>query len=334
MLFLIGSVAFGVFAWWKVNSSGLDKNNPQEKYFTVTRGSGAEKIGVNLQKAGIIKSSLAFKIYTQIFNKADSINAGQFKLSTGMSIPEVVKALQGGPVELWVTIPEGKRREEISVIIATALGKSGADYDLFVEEFNLKSKNEEGYLFPDTYLFPPEVTASTVVDKLTNTFSVKFTSLERDLAKSKLTKEEVVTLASILERETKTDEERPIVAGILLKRLETPGWLIQADATVQYAIGNLKCLPAQAGPKSKVQCPNWWPILTREDLEIDSPFNSYKYKPLPPTPIANPGFSSLSAAVNPEESDYWFYIHDNEGQIHYAKTLSEHNINISKYLGK
>ena len=134
-------------------------------------------------------------------------------------------------------------------------------------------------------------------------------------------------MASILERETITDEERPVVAGILWKRIEND-WLVQADATVQYAIANAKC------QKLFDKCKDWWPILTLDDLEIDSPFNSYDKLGLPPTPIANPGLSALNASVNSVESKYWYYIHDPDGVIHYAEDLRGHNLNVRRYLGK
>jgi UPF0755 protein len=137
-----------------------------------------------------------------------------------------------------------------------------------------------------------------------------------------------VTMASIIERETNTDEERPIVAGILWKRLETVGWLIQADATVQYDIGNDNCRG------KTLTCEDWWPILTKEDIETPSPYNSYIVNSLPPTPIANPGLSSLKASMFPKSSDYWFYIHDSEGNIHFADDLQGHNRNVRIYLGK
>ena len=141
----------------------------------------------------------------------------------------------------------------------------------------------------------------------------------------KRSKEEIIIMASIIERETKGKEERPIVAGILWKRLETPGWLMQVDATNQYAVANSEC-------SSKVRCDNWWRILTKEDLEIDSFYNTYKYKALPPAPISNPGFSSIEAALYPQETNFWFYLHDPEGEIHFAQTLQEHNKNIRVYL--
>ena len=129
---------------------------------------------------------------------------------------------------------------------------------------------------------------------------------------------QAVIVASMLEKEVRKAEDMALVAGIIYKRLKL-GMPLQIDATVQYAVGSVD---------------DWWPILTREDLEINSPYNSYKNQGFPPTPIANPGLASINAAKKPEESDYWFYLHDSSGQIHYAATLEEHNENIFKYLRK
>jgi UPF0755 protein len=179
-----------------------------------------------------------------------------------------------------------------------------------------KNADIEGYLFPDTYLFPLDVSATAVVAKMTDTFTSKTLGLSPQ--GPNLTYAETVTLASILERETKTDAERPIVAGILVNRLNAR-MPLQVDASVQYAIGTPK---------------DWWPILALTDLKINSPYNTYKFAGLPPAPIANPGLSSLKAAFAPTANDYWYYIHDSSGQIHYAKTLSEHSANVAKFLGR
>jgi UPF0755 protein len=150
----------------------------------------------------------------------------------------------------------------------------------------------------------------------------------KKIEQSQYSLNDYATMASIIEREAKTNEERPVIAGILWKRLETDGWLIQADATVQYEIGSNNC------ERMVSDCEDWWPILTREDLEVLSPYNSYMVDNLPPTPIASPGLSSLKAAIFPVSSDYWFYIHDSEAKIHYAEDIGGHNVNVRRYLGK
>lgn len=296
--------------WFYLNSKA-PSSNEDFKNFLIVKGSGASLVGNNLYKAGLIKSPLAFKIYVQVTGKAGKIQAGEYKLTPSYNLFELVNQFGKGPAEIWVTIPEGLRREEIASKFASTLEKD----DTFVDDFLNSSKGFEGYLFPDTYLFPKTASASSIVSRMRSTFDSKYSSLT---STTTLTQKEVVTLASLIERETKTKAERPVVAGIIMNRINAD-WPLQIDASVQYAVGD-------SG--------NWWPILTKDDLSISSSFNSYKYPGLPPAPIANPGITSLEAALNPENTDYWYYIHDPEGKIYYAKTLEEHNANIRKYLGK
>jgi UPF0755 protein len=289
--------------WFFVNSKPVSTEETF-KDFLIVKGSGASLVGNNLHKEGLIKNPLAFKVYAQITGRSGRIQAGEYRLSPSFNLFELFNQLGKGPTEIWVTIPEGLRREEIAKRFADSLSKDEA----FVEEFLSSSVGEEGYLFPDTYLFPKTASASAVVSKMTATFASKTADLD-------LTKNQVI-LASLIERETKTADERPIVAGIILNRLNA-GWPLQIDASVQYGVGTEA---------------NWWPILTREDISSSSPYNSYKFAGLPPAPIANAGITSLEAAANPEDSDYWYYIHAPNGQIYYAETLAEHNENIRKYL--
>jgi UPF0755 protein len=301
ILFLLSVplILIGAGYWFYANALAPtgDKNF---KDFLIVKGSGASQIGNKLQKEGLIKNSLTFKIYTQVTGAAGKIQAGEYRLTPSMSLPEIVNQLKRGPVEIWVTIPEGLRREEIASRFANSLGKE----ESFEEEFLAFSEGEEGYLFPDTYLFPKTASASAVVSKLIRTFDAKTSEMN-------LTRDQVI-LASLIERETKTAEERPIVAGILVNRLGI-GMALQVDATIQYAKGN------------------WEPIIST-DKNINSPYNTYKFAGLPPGPIASPGLSSLQAAANPADTDYFYYLHDSKGKIYYARTLAEHNENIRKYL--
>lgn len=286
--------------------------------FVINKGQSAGQVAQNLEKSGIIRSALAFKIYLQFTNQAGNIQTGEFRLSSGLTLFEVVEALQKGPLELWVTIPEGLRREEVAVKFAQTLGKD----QTFINEFLDLTEGMEGMLFPDTYLFPKEASAASVVKKLLSNFNTKTQGISSE---TELDQNQILTLASLIERETKKGNEREVVAGILLKRIDA-GWPLQVDAAVQYAVATQR-----SGGKI---IENWWPILTRDDLAINSPYNTYKFQGLPPAPIANPGLTAIKAAYNPQDSDYWYYIHDNSGVIHYAKTLEEHNQNIAKYLGK
>ena len=270
------------------------------------------QVGNKLYSVGLIKSPIAYKIYVQFTGKSGKIPAGEYRVSGSMNLFQIVDQLLKGPVELWVTIPEGLRKEEIAVKFKDALKKE----ESFINSFLLASQGKEGTLFPDTYLFPKDATAGAIITKMTSTFKSKTASLTS--LNTNLSTQEIIILASLIERETKTDEERPIVAGILMNRL-TIGMALQVDAAVQYAVGISE---------------NWWPILTKDDLAAVSKYNTYKYQGLPPSPISNPGISSLKAAFSPEDNDYWYYIHDTKGIIHYAKTLAEHNANVAKYLGK
>lgn len=317
LFFTLFALLAGITFWWysavkPVSSDSFLKD------FLIVKGSSASQIGNKLEREGFIKSALAFKIYVQVTGKAKRILAGEYRLSPSHSLFKVVGELTRGPVEIWVTIPEGLRREEVVERFIKGLEKKETETPAFRKEFLEVSDGQEGFLFPDTYLFPKDSAASGVVNKMRSTFDIKTAELNEGIKASELTLREIVILASIIERETRTENERPIVAGVLINRLNI-GMGLQADATVQYAVATSS---------------NWWPVLTRDDLATNSPFNTYRFRGLPPAPIANSGLSSLSAAVFPEETDFLYYLHDSKGQAHYAETLAEHNENIRKYLGK
>jgi len=173
----------------------------------------------------------------------------------------------------------------------------------------------EGYLFPDTYFVnPDEFVAKFFLERMLGTFRTRVVEvLESDIVSSGRSLEEIVTMASLIERETKTDEERPMVAGILWKRFDAKQGL-DVDATVRYALQK----PVEP--------------LTKNDLENRSPYNTRRFAGLPPGPIANPGLKSTQAALHPTESRYWYYLHGSDGVIRYAETNEEHNANKVKYL--
>ncbi|WKZ25269.1 MAG: endolytic transglycosylase MltG [bacterium] len=285
-------------------------DNSGEVDFLINKGSSVAQIGNNLESAKLIRSGIAFKFYVQLTNNTNKIQAGEFQLTQNLSLVEMVDRLKKGPTEFWVTIPEGLRREEIAIRFAIVLNKETD----FIDEFLRLTVGKEGYLYPDTYLFPKSASATQVVNRLTTTFDQKVKNA---------TKEQVI-MASLLERETFTNEEKPVVAGVLYKRLEN-GWPLQIDATLQYAKDNIKYKNVSLTNK-------YWDPAYAQDKGIESPFNTYKNLGLPPAPIANPGASTINAVINSVESEYWYYIHDNSGKIHYARTLDEHNQNINRYL--
>jgi UPF0755 protein len=320
------ALSFGGLIWWKVNTAPVS-NDKTPIRFVIPKGRSAAQIAQILYEDGLIKNPLAFKFYVQLTGRADKIQAGEFQLARNLTPGQIIEELSKGPLQLWVTIPEGLRREEVVEKFITGLEMQEPQSSQFRNEFLQSSKELEGQLFPDTYLFPRDISASIVVGRMKSLFDEKVTKgLAKGIEESNLSFNQIVTLASIIERETRNTDERPIVAGILLNRIDM-GMPLQADATVQFAVGEARCV----GETS--EC-NWWPVLTKQDLEIDSPYNTYKYKGLPPMPIANPGLSSLKAAVQPQPNDYLYYIHDKDGNIHYAKNLQEHDENVREYLGK
>lgn len=291
--------------------------NGEEKIFVINRGESTVSIAQRLKKEGLIKNKWAFLLYLQLSGQANKIQAGSFRLSPNNSLPQIVEQLKKGRLDVWLTVLEGWRREEIAEKVAEKL-------TIDQKEFLAATRGKEGYLFPDSYLIPVNANAEEVVAILEKNFQKKWQSLQNEAAKLELTQDQIITLASIIEREVKFDQDRPIVAGILIKRLQA-GWPLQVDATIQYAKANINC-------RQSVNNCDWWPQVVKTDLEIDSPYNTYLYRGLPPTPICNPSLASLKAVINYQPTDYWFYLSDLSGKIHFAKTLEEHQLNIKRYI--
>jgi UPF0755 protein len=298
--------------WWNDSISEVDPGDSKPLVFIVNRGDGVKTIAANLYQQNIIRSPTGFYLLVKLLGIERQLQAGDFRLNRSMDATSIARELTHGILDLWVTMLEGWRKEEV----ATKLAK---DIDIPEQEF-LKYATE-GYMFPDTYLIPRDATPAGVVKMFTDNFDKKVTvQMREDAKKLGFTLDEVMILASLVEKEGKTAEDRPIIAGILEKRLKA-GWPLQVDATIQYAIGYQ--------PIEKT----WWKKeLTADDLKMKSPYNTYLNPGLPPAPICNPGLESIMAVIYPEDSDYWYYLHDLSGVVHYAKTIDEHNANSTKYL--
>lgn len=296
--------------WWQNGLLPANSSNKTPKIFVINNGDGVKEITNNLKKEGLIRDSIVFFLFTRINGLDRQIQAGDFRLNPSMNTLEIANALTHGTLDIWVTIPEGVRAEEIADILK-------AKIPTYEESFREELNKNEGYLFPDTYLIPRDANITMILTLLKNTFATKYESV--DTSNSNFTKEELVKIASLVEREAKRDEDRPLVASVIINRLEL-GMKIDIDATIQYALG------FQEDQK------RWWKKgLTFNDLKIKSPYNTYLVAGLPPTPIANPGIESLRAAANPASTNYLFYITDDKGINRYAKDLEGHNENIRKY---
>ncbi len=318
ILFIVGLLvcsalvlSITVFIWW-TEELKAPSTSAQTHTVLVIKGSSAEQIATKLFEAKVIKSVFVFRAYVKFTHKAANLPVGEFEIPGNLSVPQVIAFLQKGPQEVWVTLPEGLRREQISSKIGAAVGFTDTQTKAFASSFLTLTKDDEGYLFPETYLVPKDVTPEKAISFLKNTFEKKFPNS---------TKEQVI-LASLLERETRTDSEKPIIAGILQNRIAL-GMPLQVDASVQYAKANATCAP---------NCTEWWPTVYLDDYKLKSAYNTYEFSGLPPAPIANPGLSSLEAAANPSKNDYLYYIHDKNGVVHFAKTYDEHLANVQKYL--
>jgi UPF0755 protein len=293
--------------------------NVEEKLFIVTPGQPLTTIAKNLEKQNFIKNAFAFRLLVAQMGIGKSIQFGDFKLSSSMTSRDIAKELTHGAIDVWVTIPEGLRMEEQAARIEQKL-KFGQNENYHFDKKQYISLAKEGYMFPDTYLIPKDATAQVVADRLQETFSQKVGDSILKNAKSKNSNLEIITIASLIEKEAKTSEEKPVIAGILQNRIKI-GMALQVDATVAYAKG-------YDSAKN-----NWWSEVTVEDYKnVKSPYNTYLNTGLPPGPIASPGIDSIRAALEPADTPYLYYLHDADGKIHYAKTAAEHNQNIKDFL--
>ena len=307
--------------WFAFTIAPVNTNiNKQE--FTVVKGQDIDLIGKNLQAQGLIKSPFAFKILVYLNQLSTKIQAGYFFLSPSQSTQDIAKSLtKAQSKQVMITIPEGLRRQEVANIIIDKLQASKIKHTFNPDLFIAQTANLEGQLFPDTYAFPENVDAQKAIDLLHN----KYLQVVKDLKIEDKDLTRIIILASLIEKEAGQDSERAEIAGVLKNRLDE-NWPLQVDATVQYLLSTSRC---------RIRICDWWPKnLTKDDLAIPSPFNTYKNQGLPPAPIANPGKNSLAAAKNPKSTNAWFYIHGLDGQIRFASTIEEHNKNICLYLKK
>jgi len=298
-LFIVFLVAIYCILTLRSITSPVTKELTDKQEFVVSRGDATSVIASHLYEAGIIRSSLGFRYIVRTHNLGTELQSGTYYLSPSSSTLEIANSLTTGIADIIVTIPEGFRREQIATVLEEEL-------DIPTSDFLTITTDLEGYLFPDTYYFAPSTTVSQIVLLMQKTFDAKVGDIDSD----------TLILASLIERETRGHDEKPVVAGILTNRLNA-GWPLELDATIQYALG-----------KSN----NWWSNTTLADRQIISPYNTYSHIGLPPHPICNPGLESITAARNPSLTDYWFYLHDRNGVIHYGRTLDEHNNNINKYI--
>ena len=236
-----------------------------------------------------------------------------------MSAEQIARKITGEPDLKWVVIPEGWRKEQIGDLLAKTFNWNTEELNKWNTVYTkMKIDYVEGTYFPDTYLIPINESGLDIANRMTRRFDEKFTPYISQFANQNIKWTTGVKLASIVQREAGSKADMPLIAGILWNRLNQDINL-GIDATVQYAIGKTS--------------DSWWTPIKSEDItNIDSPYNTYKYKGLPPTPIDSPGLDAIESVLNPTETNCLYYLHDKNQQIHCSETYEEHQANIERYL--
>ncbi|MCF7812721.1 endolytic transglycosylase MltG [Candidatus Gracilibacteria bacterium] len=284
---------------------------------TIPSGSTLSEIAHLLEDREVIQDAFAFRLFSRWKGLDRSFQAGDFVIQRNLTFSEVADILQHGKSkEIKITIPEGFTIQQIDDLLAK---KSLIQPGEFTEcanfcDFSFSVPSLEGYLFPSTYFVNPQnFSVRRFISRLYNTFQQQIVSLQQDISESGRTLNQIVIMASMIEREAITDEEMPIISGILWKRLDE-GMQLGVDATTRYELND------------------WKRALITADFQKDSPYNTRRKYGLPPTAISNPSLPAVKAALFPKETQYYYYLHDMSGQIRYARTLDEHVANKQQYL--
>lgn len=290
----------------------------EEELFVVSRTATPEEIAEKLSKRGLYRSARGFEFYLNARGGYAGIAAGAYDVSKNMDAKTLATALTNEPSRVWVTIPEGFRKEQIAEVLGEALSWSDTDRNDFLESGSDRDEERiEGYYFPDTYLLARGINGAEAMDQMWKRFEEAFYPYYQPFLDANIRHDTAVRMASIIQREAAGNDDMKLIAGILWNRLEQ-GMNLEVDATVQYAVGS-----SERG---------WWPTLTREDFDVDSPYNTYMHAGLPLHAISNPGIAAIDAVLYPEETECLYYLHDAERKIHCAKTFEEHQVNIETYL--
>jgi UPF0755 protein len=350
VVFLLFSLLAAIFLYYRsyyYREISLQNSQDSSKVdIVIAPGDSVKTIAEKLVSAGVLRPSkmpdgnYVFYWYVEFSGSERVLQAGKFSVPKNLNMVQLVDLLKhASSQDLWISIIENQRIEEVADVIDRVLNSeeniknSKFNKSEFIEkaktaryeEFEFmqyipEGKPLEGFLFPDTYLVQRDTDSEKMLKLLLSTFETKVYKRYRDkFSQNKYSLYELTTMASIIEREGRFEEERRMIADILFRRLETPGWKLEVDATLQYGLGWSE------------EEETWW----RKNLPARNTPNEYNtsiHSGLPPTPICNPGTSAFDAVLNPKPNDFWYYMHDKNGVVHFAKTLEEHNENVRKYL--
>ncbi len=318
---VVVALGVGLDAWWLSNRFVNDRALPKlETTVIVPAGTSGRDVAARLAAAGVIASPRIFELEARLRREQDAMRAGAFRFAPHQTAADVLRQLVTGGDQLarWVAIPEGYTNAQIAATYAAnGFASDAALLGAFaghIELGGVRTPSLEGYLFPSTYLVPRSANPTAIASEMVAQFRRELPPDAEARARALgFTVPEVVAVASLVEREGKADSERPLIAGVIYNRLRL-GMPLQVDASLEYAF-----------PAHKT-------VITERDLRVDSPYNTYEHTGLPPTPIANPGKASLDAAFAPRSSQYLYYVYMGNGHHAFARTLAEHNANVTRYL--
>lgn len=268
-----------------------------------------------LDAAGIVKNEWAFLFALSSYGGRDAVRSGGYKLGGDMDLFTIAKTLTDSPALVYVKIPAGFRKEQIADRLTAALGWNEREKQEWLSATDA-GKLSEGVYFPDVYLIPTDQSPAKIAERMRDRFRDKVRDLVREAAVRKVDFSEVLTIASMIEREAAGVDDMGLISGIMWNRIayDMP---LGIDATLQYIRG-------EEG--------EWWPVPRSEDKYLESPYNTYFTPGLPPAPIANPSLESIRAALNPEDTSCYYYLHDYRGRIHCSSNYNGHVANIDRYL--
>ena len=318
-------LAGGGGAWWIRGRLVAPYRNfmGDEVFVEIPSGTGVAGIAARLAEAGVVPDSLTFRLAARLSGGDRRLQAGEYRFAEPASPVDIVARLARGDVfSRGLTFPEGLTMAEMGAIFERSGIGSAADFvaagqhGAAIRDFDPEAENLEGFLFPDTYALPRSAGAVGTVQVMVDRFKQAFDANLRAAAiAAKMSPREVVTLASLVEKETAADDERALIAAVYRNRLKI-GMALQCDPTVIFAL---------------MKARRWHGNLTRDDLQINSPYNTYRFRGLPPGPIASPGRRSMEAVVHPADVPYLYFVSRNDGTHAFAATLGEHNRNVRRW---
>jgi UPF0755 protein len=321
-------IAIGGFFIYGLYQIYAPPGGAEAEIFEIQSGQGIKEIGEALKRQGLIRSPFWFKAYVWLSDAQAKMQAGQYSISRSLSLAQIVGIFSEGKIiedGIWLAIPEGFTLKQIKARLAESGIESAENFgdetiDAFEAEYDIlgdapDQAGLQGFLFPDTYKFKKDVGAKDVIIKMLDNFDGKITpKMRQDIKGQGRSVFEIVTMASILEKEVRGLNDKKLASGIFWKRINDR-YPLQSDATLSYIFEDKK-------DRHSI-----------EETKVDSPYNTYKYIGLPPGPINNPGLEAIEAAIYPQETDYYFFLtKPDTGEAVFSKTLEEHNENKLKYL--